>query len=160
MSCNINMSSYFPEQPPQSSMTVQCPHCSTQLTVSSLDAGQTASCSNCAGKFQLPIPTAQVPMDADQLARKAFADKKLAAGLCGILVGSFGVHKFILGYNNAGIVMLCVWLVGMFFGLCLIVPIVLSLAIQMIGFIEGIMYLSKSDEEFYQTYAVERREWF
>ena len=29
----------------------------------------------------------------------AGAEKKVAAGVCGILLGCFGVHKFILGYN-------------------------------------------------------------
>ena len=154
------MSSYFPEQSPQSSMTVQCPHCSAQLSVPTSSAGSTASCTQCEGKFQLPIPTAHVPLDPAQAARKEFIDKKLAAGLCGILLGGFGVHKFILGYNNAGIIMLSVWLVGMFFGLCIVIPIVLSLAVQAIGLIEGILYLTKSDDEFYQTYAVERKEWF
>ena len=154
------MSSYPPEKPPQSSMTVRCPHCSAQLSVLSSDAGQTTSCSQCNGKFQLPIPTAHVPLAPGEAAQQQFIDKKLAAGLCGILVGGFGVHKFILGYNNAGIIMLSVWLVGMFFGLCLIVPIILSIGIQAVGLIEGILYLTKSDEEFYRTYAIEKREWF
>jgi hypothetical protein len=30
----------------------------------------------------------------------------------------------------------------------------------LIGLIEGIMYLMKSDEEFYQLYAVQKKEWF
>jgi len=29
-----------------------------------------------------------------------------------------------------------------------------------IGLIEGIVYLTKSDEDFYQTYAVEKKGWF
>jgi hypothetical protein len=29
-----------------------------------------------------------------------------------------------------------------------------------IGLIEGILYLTKSDEDFYQAYAVEKRGWF
>ena len=29
-----------------------------------------------------------------------------------------------------------------------------------IGFVEGILYLTKSDEEFVQTYLVEKRAWF
>src|SRR5688500_15753860 len=33
------------------------------------------------------------------------ASNKIAAGICGILLGPFGVHKFILGYTNAGIIM-------------------------------------------------------
>jgi hypothetical protein len=30
----------------------------------------------------------------------------------------------------------------------------------LLGFIEGIIYLTKSDEEFYQTYQVNKKGWF
>jgi len=33
-------------------------------------------------------------------------------------------------------------------------------AIQIIGLIEGIIYLTKSDEEFVRTYVNGRKEWF
>ena len=36
------------------------------------------------------------------------SNKKLAAGLLAIFFGALGVHKFVLGYNQAGIVMLLV----------------------------------------------------
>jgi TM2 domain-containing membrane protein YozV len=89
-----------------------------------------------------------------------FAGKKITAGLCGIFFGGLGVHKFVLGLNNAGIIMLMIWLVGLTTGMCIIVPIFGSLAMNLIGFIEGIIYLTKSDEDFYQTYAVRKKEWF
>ena len=38
--------------------------------------------------------------------RSEAASKKLAAGITGILLGTFGVHKFILGYTTAGAIML------------------------------------------------------
>ena len=38
---------------------------------------------------------------------------KLVAGLLGIFLGGFGVHKFYLGYTKEGIIMLAVWLVGL-----------------------------------------------
>ena len=115
---------------------------------------------HCNGKFQLPLPTAFAQSHPRQSAHQEFANKKIAAGLCGILVGGFGVHKFILGFNTAGVIMLCLWLAGMFFGLCLVFPLIVSLAMQIIGLIEGIMYLTKSDDEFYQNYAIDKREWF
>ncbi len=77
------------------------------------------------------------------------SDKKLAAGLCGIFLGAFGVHKFILGYNTSGIIMLVASLT------CVGYPIM-----HVIGLIEGIMYLAKNDAEFYQEYMVNRKEWF
>ena len=36
------------------------------------------------------------------------ADKKIAAGICGILIGGLGVHKFILGYTKEGIIQIVI----------------------------------------------------
>ena len=91
---------------------------------------------------------------------QAFASKKIVAGICGILWGGFGVHKFILGLNTSGFIMLSVWIVGFVTGMCFFIPLIASIAMNIIGLVEGIIYLTKSDEEFYQTYAVERKEWF
>ena len=33
-------------------------------------------------------------------------DKKILAGILGILVGSLGIHKFVLGYTTEGLIML------------------------------------------------------
>lgn len=82
------------------------------------------------------------------------ASKKIPAGICGILLGMFGVHKFILGYNKEGIITLAVTILGSFlFGLG---PTVMGI----IGLIEGIMYLVKSDEEFVATYVDGQKGWF
>ncbi|MDP1563257.1 MAG: TM2 domain-containing protein [Pirellulaceae bacterium] len=91
---------------------------------------------------------------------QAFASKKVAAGICGILIGGLGIHKFVLGFNTAGILMLLATVIGSVTGVCLIVPILAPMAMGVIGLIEGILYLTKSDEEFYQAYAIQRREWF
>ena len=40
------------------------------------------------------------------------SNKKLAAGLTGIFLGAFGVHKFILGYTKPAVIMLVVSLAG------------------------------------------------
>ncbi len=82
---------------------------------------------------------------------KIDASKKLVAGLCGILLGGLGVHKFILGYNTEGIIMLAVSLLSCGFA---------SPIMGIIGLIEGIMYLTKSDEEFYNTYIRNKKAWF
>jgi TM2 domain-containing membrane protein YozV len=89
------------------------------------------------------------------------ASNKVAAGICGILLGGLGVHKFILGYNNAGIIMLAAQVGGwvlMFIscGIMFFVP----MAISIIGLVEGIIYLTKSDEEFVRIYVDGRKEWF
>lgn len=75
------------------------------------------------------------------------SEKKVVAGILGLLLGTFGIHKFYLGYTKAGIIQLVLGLVT-----CGIVGI--------IGFIEGIVYLTKSDEEFDRTYVHNQKEWF
>ena len=79
------------------------------------------------------------------------ASNKIPAGICGILLGSLGIHKFILGYTGAGLVMLLVSVLSCF---------ILSPIMHIIGLIEGIIYLCKPDEEFVRTYVEGRREWF
>jgi len=89
------------------------------------------------------------------------AEKKLAAGLCGILLGSFGVHKFILGYQQEGIILLAVTLVAwvITFITCGI-GVFLVFVPSIIGIVEGIIYLTKSDEDFVNTYIVNKKPWF
>lgn len=82
---------------------------------------------------------------------QSFAGNKVAAGVCGILLGAFGIHKFILGLTTPGIIMLVVTL-----GTCGVGGIVMGT----IGLIEGIVYLTKSDEEFYQLYYIDKKGWF
>ncbi len=74
-------------------------------------------------------------------------NKKLVAGILAILIGSLGIHKFVLGYTKEGIIQIILTFVTCGFG-------------SIIGLIEGIIYLTKSDEEFYQTYQVGKRGWF
>ncbi|MFT5890151.1 MAG: TM2 domain-containing membrane protein YozV [Dokdonia sp.] len=81
-------------------------------------------------------------------------NKKMLAGLLAIFLGWLGIHKFILGYQKEGIIMLVVGAVGWF--LCGI-PTTL---VWIVGVIEGIMYLTKSDEEFYNTYQAGKKPWF
>ncbi|WP_407482044.1 TM2 domain-containing protein [Elizabethkingia meningoseptica] len=75
------------------------------------------------------------------------SEKKLVAGILGILLGYLGIHKFYLGYTKAGIIQL-------------IASIVTCGLAGIIGFVEGIIYLTKSDEEFDRTYVQGQKEWF
>jgi TM2 domain-containing membrane protein YozV len=79
------------------------------------------------------------------------ADKKVAAGILGILIGSLGIHKFVLGYKTEGLIMLLVTLLSCGIGAIVFGPI---------GLVEGILYLVKSDEEFVKTYIQNKRGWF
>ena len=91
---------------------------------------------------------------------KASGDnKKLLAGILGIIFGGLGVHKFILGYNKEGGILLGVWLLGAILS-CIGIGILIVWIPGVIGLIEGIIYLTKSDEEFYNTYQVGKKPWF
>jgi TM2 domain-containing membrane protein YozV len=79
------------------------------------------------------------------------ASNKLPAGICGILLGGFGVHKFILGYTGAGLIMLLVTVLTCGIGWWVM---------HVIGLVEGIIYLCKPDEEFVRVYVDGRKEWF
>lgn len=74
--------------------------------------------------------------------------KRVVAGILAILLGPFGVHKFILGYTTQGIIILALSV------------LTCGTVTSIIGLIEGIIYLTKSDEEFVYMYQTNRKEWF
>jgi TM2 domain-containing membrane protein YozV len=86
-------------------------------------------------------------------------NKKMLAGLLAIFLGSLGIHKFILGYQKEGIILLVTTIVG-YATMCFVVGWFLVMAAWVIGIIEGIIYLTKSDEDFYNTYQVGQKPWF
>lgn len=100
-------------------------------------------------------------VDPNRCARQATASQSvyqkdhIAAGLLAIFLGAFGIHKFYLGYNQAGFIMLAVSIIGgvVTFGLA-------AAVISVIAFVEGIIYLIKSQTEFDQIYVVGHRDWF
>lgn len=83
------------------------------------------------------------------------AEKKIPAGILGILLGAFGIHKFYLGYTTEGIIMLVV---------TLLVGTVTCGAgagiMGIIGLVEGIIYLTKSDSDFEREYIYNKKGWF
>ncbi|MEB3361339.1 MAG: TM2 domain-containing protein [Synechococcaceae cyanobacterium] len=79
------------------------------------------------------------------------SNRKLAAGLLGIFLGSLGVHKFVLGYTKEGLIVLAITVLS-----CGIAGFVTGV----IGLVEGIIYLTKTPEEFNDLYLVGRRPWF
>jgi len=71
--------------------------------------------------------------------------KRVLCGVLALLLGFIGVHKFVLGHIGAGIIMILL--------ACTSISTI-------IGLIEGIIYLTKSDEEFIRIYQVEKKVWF
>lgn len=97
-------------------------------------------------------------------AREAFSgaggeNKKILVGILAIIFGSLGVHKFLLGYQKEGFILLGVTIAG-YATTCLVIGAFFFWIPGVIGLIEGIIYLTKSDEEFYNTYQVGKKPWF
>jgi TM2 domain-containing membrane protein YozV len=96
-----------------------------------------------------PVVHRTASASADSPEYRAFVGKKTGAGMLALFFGCFGVHKFMLGLTTGGLTMLI---------LCvLIFPIPL---LSIVSFVEAVIYLSKSDDSFYQEYAVQKKQWF
>ena len=76
---------------------------------------------------------------------------RVAAGLLAIFVGGLGIHKFYLGYNKEGIITLVISLATCGAG---------AAVMSIIGLIEGIIYLTKTDDDFHYTYVDGYKGWF
>ncbi|MDQ8029477.1 MAG: TM2 domain-containing protein [Brevundimonas sp.] len=79
---------------------------------------------------------------------------KIVAALLALFVGWLGIHKFYLGKTTAGVIMLLCGTIG--WVLIAIPPMIIGL----IAFIEFIIYLVKSDEDFHRDYVVGDKSWF
>tara|TARA_B110001452_G_C14822228_1_gene287073 strand:- start:180 stop:455 length:276 start_codon:yes stop_codon:yes gene_type:complete len=87
----------------------------------------------------------------DQNGKTIQESKRVIAGVLGILLSSLGIHKFILGYTKEGLIMLLVSILTCGIG---------ASVMGVIGLIEGIIYLTKSDEEFIEIYQKNHKGWF
>lgn len=83
---------------------------------------------------------------------------KVAAGLFGILLGGLGIHKFYLGFTGPGLVFLLTNTVG--FAVTWLFLFIPNIVLGIIALVEGIIYLTKTDEEFEQIYVVQKKQWF
>ena len=90
-------------------------------------------------------PTSQVPVPPFN--KEEVAQKKLLCGILGIVLGGLGIHRFLLGDTTGGIIRIVIAFCTFGIG-------------SIIGIIEGIMYLMKTDEQFYQEYMVQKKAWF
>lgn len=97
------------------------------------------------GDFSNPMQPSPLPIHRD------LSGNKIAAGICGILLGALGVHKFILGYTKEGLIMLLVSILTCGIG---------AIPMAIIGLVEGIVYLTKPDEEFNRIYGGGNKGWF
>jgi TM2 domain-containing membrane protein YozV len=136
--------------------SVFCPHCGVK------NDAPAQFCKSCGKPLTAAPRWADAPIRPPPAsAPNPRAANKVAAGICGILLGGFGVHKFILGYSGAGAIMLAIT-VGSILGgfLTCGVSWLAYPVMHIIGLIEGIIYLTKSDDEFVRIYVDGRKEWF
>ena len=78
---------------------------------------------------------------------------RLVASLLAILLGGFGLHKFYLGYKKEGVIHILATIPGM---LLIVPPIIIAI----VSLVEGVIYLSMSDEDFYRTHVEGEKPWF
>ena len=71
--------------------------------------------------------------------------------LLALFFGSFGVHKFAQGNASAGMTRPLLLVCSCFLAAIVLIPI---------NFIEAITYLTKSDEDYWDTYYRLKRPWF
>lgn len=86
-------------------------------------------------------------------------NKRILTGVLAILLGHLGVHKFVLGYNNEGFLILIATVIG-YATLCIFIGIFVLVLTSLVGLIEGIIYLTKTDAEFYEMYQKNKKPWF
>jgi len=86
-------------------------------------------------------------------------NKRILTGVLAIILGSLGVHEFVLGYNNEGFIILIATVIG-YATLCIIIGAFILTVTSLLGLVEGIIYLTKSDAEFYETYQKNKKAWF
>lgn len=77
--------------------------------------------------------------------------KRNVTAVLALIFGCFGIHKFVLGYKNEGLILLAITIVTCGLGASIT---------ALIGFIEGVIYLTKSNEEFIYEYQINKKSWF
>jgi TM2 domain-containing membrane protein YozV len=159
---------------------VTCPSCSTTLKAPDAAAGKKVKCPKCTSPITVPAPAPAPVADPEPVEEAPeprrsggavsarprdsgagfeqpppeWQSNRQTMGIIAILLGGLGIHKFMLGITQPAIIMLVVWVV------CLPCTAGLgSLAMSVIGIIEGIKYLQMSDAEFYSTYVVGKKPW-
>lgn len=113
-----------------------CPNCGAETKQEQI------VCLKCGVALEsMPKPTA----DGD-------GKNRVTASLLAIFLGAIGAHEFYLGHNRSALIRLAMGIIGLVIGLTFVA--------SLIGLIEGIIYLTKSDEEFKQIYVLGGKEWF
>ena len=89
----------------------------------------------------------------------ASGKNRIVAAVLAIFLGGWGIHKFYLGNTKPAVIMLVLYISGWSLAI-LVIGLFWVWIPALIGFIEGIIYLTKSDEEFEEVYAIGQKAWF
>lgn len=73
--------------------------------------------------------------------------KRVLCGILGIVIGGLGIHRFILDDAKGGVIRI-------------VISVCTCGAGGLIGLIEGIIYLTKSDADFIREYQIGKKAWF
>lgn len=95
-----------------------------------------------------PIPLAPLPEGTEGI-----QSKRLIVAVFAFMTGAFGVHKFILGQKRDGFIRLGITIL-------LIWTLIAPIAMMVIGMAEGVIYFTKTDDEFIRIYQQGRKSWF
>lgn len=137
-----------------------CPNCAGRYEMEDARAGDRFTCP-CGQRVEVPRPSFKttlgtlVPAPMASVLPEGINRAKIITGCLALTLGWLGIHKDWLGFRWTGIMLTLLSIVGGFtFGL--IVPLI----VWAIGITEGVLYLTRSDREFYDVYIVGRRRWF
>jgi hypothetical protein len=113
---------------------------------------------------QYNVPQSAYPPQQYPTAIVPEQKSKIAAGLFAILFPYLGIHGFYTGNTALGLTVLissisCFVLTIITFGILIVLTLPALIVIHILSLIQGILYLSASDEDFQQKYVIEKR-WF
>ena len=140
-----------------------CNQCGTQLVDGSSFCPTCGAGNGASGPAQA-VAVYQQPLyqqpHYQQPQASASQKSKMVAGLLGIFLGGWGFHKFYLGYGKEGGIMLAAWVIGAILIFALGIGVLAIAVVEIVGIVEGIIYLTKNEDEFLNTYVYGSKPWF
>lgn len=103
-------------------------------------------------------PVANGPALLEASRRKSSVTCRQKAGLLAIFLGTLGFHKFYLGHWTEGCVHITLGITSLVMVMMLqtLLPLV---AVVLFSAMEGVIYLSRTEEQFERDYLKEGRRW-
>lgn len=83
----------------------------------------------------------------------------VVAGLLALFLGGLGVHKFYLGYNSQGVLLLATTVISWVLTF-VIIGLIPLMIVGVVCLIEAIIYITKSEADFNATYVQQQKPWF